>query len=180
MVCRTTKNKPFRNWPWFNHTKAVFPPGCICLQLFPAPRLAHLLIIWSSLHTVYFKHTSRGGVFDKLKLHRSCECFAISKHHLYVLSTFCGLASCLKKWDTVTVQTDCPDFTQYLNISLFIYVTDTLSCVITKDKSSLCPEKSEPYFQKWLLFRNRWDLWNTKGLIQQEWEISNGNLQFAR
>lgn len=93
MVCRTTKNKPFRNWPWFNHTKAVFPPGCICLQLFPAPRLAHLLIIWSSLHTVYFKHTSRGGVFDKLKLHRSCECFAISKHHLYVLSTF--LWSCL-------------------------------------------------------------------------------------
>lgn len=63
-VCRTTKNKPFRNWPWFNHTKAVFPPGCICLQLFPAPRLAHLLIIWSSLHTVYFKHTPRGGIWQ--------------------------------------------------------------------------------------------------------------------
>lgn len=126
-VCKTTKNKSFRNWP-----KAVFPPGCICFQLFPAPRLAHLPTTWRSLHTVHFKHTPKRGIWQ-IKITQNLWLFCCFKTSLTCLThqQFVDLPL-FEKCDTETVQTDCPYFMQYVNTFLLIYVIDTPSCVITK------------------------------------------------
>lgn len=66
---------------------------------------------------------------------------------------------CLKKWCIVTGQTGCLCST-HISLFIFIYVIDSHTSFINKDKCSLYLEKSKSNFQKESLSRNWWETWH--------------------